>query len=64
MKKKVNINESDLVKLMTRIVSEAVAQEKTQLIESEKKKWLAEQKEANKKLLEAAVEKIKKELNG
>jgi hypothetical protein len=62
--KKVKINESDLVKLMTRIVSEAVAQEKAQLIESEKKKWLAEQKEANKKLLESAVEKIKKEMNG
>lgn len=63
--KKVNIKESHLVKLMTRIVTETVAKEKAQLLESEKKKWIAEQQVKNKKLLEAKnFEALKKSLLG
>ena len=63
--KKVNIKESQLVKLMTRIVTETVAKEKAQLIESEKKKWLAEQQATNRKLLESKnFEELKKHLLG
>lgn len=62
--KKVQIKEGELIKLIAKIVTEAIAKEKPALIESEKKKWIAEQKDLNKKLLENAVAKIRKELNG
>lgn len=51
--KKVNIKETQLVELMMNIVSETVIKEKAQLIETEKKKWIAEQRAVNKKLLES-----------
>jgi hypothetical protein len=63
-KKTVQIKEADLVKLMTKIVSETVEKEKAQIIESEKKKWIAEQQASNEKLLESAIARLKKELNG
>jgi hypothetical protein len=65
MKKVVNIKENHLVELMMNIVSETVAKEKAQLLETEKKKWIAEQRAENKKLLESKdFEGLKKKLLG
>lgn len=52
--KKVNLKESELVSLISKIVSGAVAQKK--------KQWIAENEKKNKAIIESKIEAIKKEL--
>lgn len=54
--KKVNLKESELVSLISKIVSGAVAQKKTE--------WIAENEKKNKAIIEAKIEEIKKTLLG
>jgi hypothetical protein len=54
MKKKVNLKESELVSLISKIVSGAVAEQK--------KQWIAENEKKNKAIIEAEIAKHKKGL--
>lgn len=52
--KKVNLKESEMIEMISKIVRGAVAHEK--------KNWIAEQEKKNKAILESKIEEIKKSL--